>query len=719
MSHVLSLQLSLADVARLAGVQRPVVSMWRRREIAGHPFPRPVAVVGGTERFDAEEVAAYLEATARGLNAEARDDLAAHASLAGVTALDETVAFEGLTALLCLAAITDEALCELGPGALVTLAEQADPHDSLLLREVRALGDDLPALAAHADALADAAYSQRGAFERLLHQQVHRGLPGHAATALQPDATSLVAQIARVLASDAGMESPLIVDVTDGAGDLLLGITHLYAAGSPPSVATVALDSHVARLTRRRLRVHDLHRLDVHVDESGGFTIPVPADEVVHMVQLPPAGRPSMTHLEILGAVDDLVVQMNDHQRAVVIGPASALTDRPASREADRVRDAILRTDRVRAVVRLPKGLLVRSPRQALGLWVLGPAHPDVARADRLTAIADLTELAVTEAVIDNLVTDIVAALRPNLRALKAGHSLGLDIDDSDQVRGHRFRYARRVPTAAILPGRRALVDKPTSRRADTTTPEAAAAIAALAQTLAPAPIANLRIEAGTRVDVEAPDRRTLADAVASRHCRIVPGNRLDPTDLQHNTGGRVVFGPSELLGERRIGERRIDLLTFAGGYPSGRFTEPGDVVFCTSPRVAARVDHDGGSVVVAPAKVLRITPTGDETLLPDVIAANIATQASPSKDWRRWPIRDIPRGQREHLAAALAEIERERAEALERVARLDALATALRDGVLAGSLAISSAPRRHHDPPKPAQSPDVSMSDMPEREGS
>ena len=36
----MNLQLSLPDVARLAGVQRPVVSMWRRRyEAAERPFP--------------------------------------------------------------------------------------------------------------------------------------------------------------------------------------------------------------------------------------------------------------------------------------------------------------------------------------------------------------------------------------------------------------------------------------------------------------------------------------------------------------------------------------------------------------------------------------------------------------------------------------------------------------------------------------------------------
>ena len=47
--------LSLADVARLSGVQRPVVSMWRKRPKAGLGFPEPTAV----GRFLAEEITAY------------------------------------------------------------------------------------------------------------------------------------------------------------------------------------------------------------------------------------------------------------------------------------------------------------------------------------------------------------------------------------------------------------------------------------------------------------------------------------------------------------------------------------------------------------------------------------------------------------------------------------------------------------------------------------
>ncbi|MDJ0355463.1 hypothetical protein [Paenarthrobacter sp. PH39-S1] len=53
------LEMSLSDVAALARVQRPVVSMWRTRSAASaHPFPLPARTVRGRDVFDAAEVAA-------------------------------------------------------------------------------------------------------------------------------------------------------------------------------------------------------------------------------------------------------------------------------------------------------------------------------------------------------------------------------------------------------------------------------------------------------------------------------------------------------------------------------------------------------------------------------------------------------------------------------------------------------------------------------------
>lgn len=684
MSHVSTLQLSLTDIARLAGVQRPVVSMWRRRALDGHPFPRPVAVVSGGERFDAVEVVAYLRDTARGKNPDARNDLAAHARLASVTALDESVAFDGLTALLCLSPATSESLGEFDANTLLALANEFDPDDDLLVRELQALGGELTNLAAYADALADAAYSARAAFENLMGQQLHRSLPGHAAMALQPAATAIVAEVARALAADASMEAPLFIDVTDGSADLLLATARAYAVESPPSVATLALTTRSARLARRRLRVHDLHRLDVLVDGDADFSVPSVLGGAVHVLQLPSAGQPDLSDAEVIDAIGDLVVQLADESRVVVLGPASALTDRPTNADTDRARDAILRSDRLRAVVRLPKGLLVRSPRKPLALFALGPAHPDVPAAERWTAVADVSERALSPGVIEGLVTDVVASMA----------------SDRD-ARGHAFGFARRVRTTTLLPGRKALVDRAAHARGRSPSADLVVRIDELARGLGPVPLAHLRVE-----PVASPKARmttypgTLGGAVAARECRIVPGNRIDPVDL-NGSEGRLAIGPDELLGTSPLGRRRIDLLTFAGAYPAARFTEPGDVIFCSSPRVAAWVDHEGGAAVVSPARVVRVVSDPDRVeppRLPGVLAADIVAAAAhddsgAAKDWRRWPIRQVPAGQHAALAETLSEVERERRDLRTRLERLEALAAAVTEGVTAQALTITARP--------------------------
>ena len=685
-----ALMLTLADVARLAHVSRPVASMWRKRELPGHPFPKAVAVVGGQERFDAFEVAAYLVSTGRGNNPEPRDDLAAHAQLARPSEVDESTTADGLTALLCLAAATGEALDELDQASLLALAEDTDPDDTLLLGEIRALGSDLPTLAAHAEALADASYSPAAAFELLLRQQLRRSL-GHASFAVRAEAQRLVASVGEALAADAGMETPLFVDVTDGSGDLLLATAQSYAAEAPPSVATVAVETRSARLVRRRLRVHDLHRVDVLVDEAGDFALSPHAGGTVHVLQLPPAGRPDLTDVEVLDAIGDLIIQLADDSRVVVLGPASALTETPSSAEADRARDAILRSDRLRAAVRLPKGLLVRSPRKALALYALGPAHPGVPVGERWTVVADVSDRSLTPGVIGDLTTDVVASM--------AGEDL---------VRGHAFRFARRIRTATLLPGRRTLVGKSAPVRSGTSLAEVGARIRELARMSEQAAIAALRVEAVEPAGGGAPSTLgTLGEAVAAGECRIVAGNRVDPADL-HASDGRPAIAPEELLGTSRFGDRRVDRLTFASSYPAARFTEPDDVVFCTTPQIAAWVCRDGGSVVVSPARVLRIVRDPDRgmpPLLPDVLAADIAAVgselhrrkgSSTGSDWRRWPIRRVPPEQRESLAATLTAIDRERQDLRTRLERLDALASAVTGGVTAGAVTIMTPPASH-----------------------
>jgi hypothetical protein len=152
------------------------------------------------------------------------------------------------------------------------------------------------------------------------------------------------------------------------------------------------------------------------------------------------------------------------------------------------------------------------------------------------------------------------------------------------------------------------------------------------------------------------------------------------------------VIGPAELRGDLSVGERRIDPLVFATGYPAGRVTEPGDVIFCTAPSPAAIVDEEGTSVVLFPARILRIDSGNPNGLLSAVLTADIAALPAGDRRWRRWRPRQVPDAQRTALADALASVRLERESARRRLQQLDELADLVMAGVTAGTLTLSQA---------------------------
>ncbi|MGO8610214.1 hypothetical protein ACC848_45520, partial [Rhizobium johnstonii] len=69
---------------------------------------------------------------------------------------------------------------------------------------------------------------------------------------------------------------------------------------------------------------------------------------------------------------------------------------------------------------------------------------------------------------------------------------------------------------------------------------------------------------------------------IADRHLRLLAGTRIDPAST--SSEGLVVVTADDLDRPAAIGERRIDPLLLATRHPSAQLTEPGDIVFCTSP---------------------------------------------------------------------------------------------------------------------------------------
>ncbi|GAB3127434.1 hypothetical protein [Glaciibacter psychrotolerans] len=708
-----ALFMTMTDIAALARVQRPVVSMWRKRTAgAAEPFPSSIATTGTRELFDAREIAEWLTATEHGNNPDAVADAAAFARpartvLGGTDPEADETTFDAHTALLALRSTLGHSLSGLNRDDLLDAADEQDPDDDTLYREIEAIpAGDVDALTQYIDSFVEAAYSEAAAYELLVASRPRARDGALDDTTLTNDAVNLVAQIAHALAAANGVSTGAgvdtsaderFVDVTGSASDLLLRIAETASVGAEPTMLTADSTGEAARLLRRRLLVHRIPRQTLHVDSTGAFTLTAHA---VHVAQLPHSAHPEMTALEMLTAIDTLALHLNDKQVAVIVAPSAVLSDAGLTPDADRLRSDVMRTGRLRAIVRLPAGLLARKPRQSLTVWVLGAAAAATPLADRWTMVADLSTAVLGPGIADDLVGDLAASL--GTRAA---------------VRAHSFRFARLVFTRTLLSSRGALV-----AGAQTTTPTNATAPAALA-VRAEALIAALNDESGETTDAASgrlqigigaatPRDHTAASSVsrstttstveqliAGKQLRYVPGNRLDPVDIVvggPSAGGIRLIGPAEVLGKSALGTRSIDRLRFAADYAAGRVTEPGDVVFITAPRPAAIVDAEGTSVVEYPARILRIAPAASaeaaapNDLIDAVLAADIMALPAAHQRWMRWPVRRVRPEQSDALALALAAVRSQQADARERLARLDELTELLMEGAVDGGFTIT-----------------------------
>jgi len=154
--------LTLQDIADLAEVQRPVVSMWRKRPMVrgvSMPFPDPVDTVDGAARFSRHEVVDWLARTGRGNNTEHNYDAPAIAVPDGVALVD-------VVTLLCWHVLTGRELTGLSKAALITSAEQFDPDDTLLVAELRALAVS-DELLGYVDDLLEASLGPADALQRV------------------------------------------------------------------------------------------------------------------------------------------------------------------------------------------------------------------------------------------------------------------------------------------------------------------------------------------------------------------------------------------------------------------------------------------------------------------------------------------------------------------------------------------------------------------------
>ncbi|WP_051191872.1 hypothetical protein [Microbacterium luticocti] len=667
------LLISLAGVAELARVRRPVASMWRARfREADTPFPPASAHDGRRELFDADAVAQWLVVTGHGNNPDAVADAAAVAEPVGLDIARPDDLAE-LSALIALRAGTGEPLTT-KRDALRERAHALDPDDTHLTREIdRHLQRGAPALD-YVDRLVDARYSPAAALEHLQRRATR--MRRAAASAGEPH-HDLLTLTARLVAALADPEAPRL-RVGPGVDAALLDA----ASDALGDDADVEWPGGAADRALRRGRLCR----GLPADD------PLPADgaRTVMLARVPTA--PGATVTQTLDEVDDVVLRLDADDVGVLIGPARVLVDALPATAAD-VRALTLRTGRVRAIVRLDAGLVPTAVREAQALWVFGP-EASIALGDRVIALADLTGVALTPAAAADLVSDVVA-----------------NLGGPAQATAHTFRFARLARTSSVLARDGALVaDAAPRRRGEGVASRDLPALldVALGAAAGDAPA----VEVMPRADaLPQPDSIRLDAAAAAGHVRVLPGTRLDADELGDT--GLVVVSADDLDDPDRIGGRRVDHLAFAQRHPHAQLTRPDDIVFRTAPTPRAWVDTAGSHVVASPARVLRIDPHDSVGLVPELIAADIAGGAAGPGAWRRWMLRRVDPVQVAPLRAALHEAAATRADLHRRIDELDRLTGILCDAVAVRAVSVQVP---ESAPPRPGAGPPAAASDPHDR---
>ncbi|WP_375429685.1 hypothetical protein [uncultured Friedmanniella sp.] len=666
--------LSLSDIALLAGVRRSSVTTWRARHARGpQAFPDPRRHVDGQERFDGDDVVRWLRLTGCGNNPEAEQDAVAFSIPAAEVASDE-VLFAGLGALICLRAATGPLPVQ--ADELVDAAETFDGDDELLFRELEAVEPArLVTLARYAELLVAGALDPAEPFDELVRRrQVATSRPP-----VHPALRRLIARAAVTLADEAGFADPtLVVRSVDDVGLVVAAAVRSEQRGPVTVALTVSdddRDAADARLARRWVHVHGLAQSTIRMDADGTYELP---DESVLVLRLPTGAD---NREKALDEVNNLCLNLSPANRALVLGPAHTLTDalierrgpgRP-SEDSTRLSPAgqhrcdAVRTNEVRAVVRLPAGLFPEQSRTRAALWCLGPSRSTPSR----TLCSDLTR-PLTEDVCDDLLVDLTAAMR----------------GPASEV-AHQLSTARFRPTSDLALSTSDLV-APVVREVHLGPASVMTELEASLKRLS-APVPGIPRSTVTASALPVALRRISLDQALREHkIFLVPGVRVEAADTDPRGPVPVVGHPQEL--DRREGLLGLSALQLATTYAHATTTLPGDVVVTTVGGPAAAVDHLGGAVVAFPARVLRChrpRPSTEQertllasrgqhppdlapqTFTPEALAADIKAQPRTATAWKAWPLTVLPTDEvatTERLLSEVAERRRALLEALDDV---------------------------------------------------
>ncbi|HUY45843.1 MAG TPA: hypothetical protein VMV92_08985 [Streptosporangiaceae bacterium] len=609
--------ISMRGIAELAGVKRPVVTTWRRRHA---DFPAPVAGDDLAPLFDPRQVAEWLVVTGRITSGKAGEDLSLY-TLAGLGAgLPARDLIALVTALICLRHMDDDEPLAGGtddvPGDLGNRAARLDPHDELVLSEIRHLPENSEWLVTAVDDLVEAAWGCREAFERIMSARSSFKAADLYTSTVAPGLARLVAGISGARERSRRMGSITVTDLNVGAGDLLVAVARFVGEDQLPMFTAAEADPYLARLVRRRLRVHGVAQADMDVRSSNELPDEAGNPDVI-VTQLAYAAGEDRSVDQILDLIDDISVRLDHGCRAVVLGPADVLVgELPPYSPAERARAEFLKRGTVEAIIRLPGGLIPFRPGYETAIWTL-TSPDDTPWPDRVL-LADVSDRELTHDVIDALTDDVITWRRHGYHPSARTREFGTQHRISDLVDQPRSLVARRQPSTLGF-----------QTEATARVTRVAQLEAELDQIGANASARRLPIRSAVASGFQAPPGyATIGSLARARRLVMRQGTRLDPAHLTGD-GHHVVLGSPEVLGRSRRGTRRVDRGVLATGYPRARLTEPGDVVVTTVPELGAVVDHLGYALVEYPARVLRIPGAEGEQFTSRVLAALLTTDGA------------------------------------------------------------------------------------------
>ncbi|GGK53427.1 hypothetical protein [Nocardia camponoti] len=615
--------LTMQDIADLAKVRRPVVTMWRgRTRVKGRdiPFPQPVSGVGEQLRFRRAEVVAYLEATGRGNNVEHRLD-------ADGIAVPDGIGLEDLVTLLCLRLITGEV-----DDDCVEAAQETDPSDELLAREVAAR-PPTPTTIAFIDALIGASYGGADALARLDSSRVARELGNRP---LNREAVALLAAAIRAASGALDPEGPTLI-TTGETPELVL------ALGASGIDTCVEGDTPAARALRRRLSIQGQEPTAVFGPQVRLLSV---------------IGAPVTEALE---RIDDVLVELELGEIAVVVGSAAILCDaipRSGARahNPEGKRAATLRIGGLAAALRLPRGLWSEAYRQALGVWIFCGG-----RQIERPIVADLGTELLADIDHDALAADIAAS-----------------IDGMTAARA--YRYGRICALKEILAGS-AVVPRGVAAvrvRAPESSGELDRVYAATLRTSIP--LAGFDVSAGPGQGNHPVRTRSLAQLTAQKAMRVFNGRKISVADA-------VPSGTVRLLSaDGSTNHLALDPLDAQRLYPRATRTEPGDVVFSVNPPRAV-VDERGGNLVVSPSRLLRLRDAAG--IGPYAVAAVINKLSAHQVEWESWNLPALDAEQSVRLEEALRAVTVYEQELDDRMNAVAALRQSLIEGISTGSVGL------------------------------